>query len=91
MAKKYIFQITLVMNLGFKTEEHKLLSFTATEDEYADKQLAYRDYEDWPWFEGDFVDDYNNVYFMTIGKQLLIGSYFKFKCLGLEKGETEEF
>ena len=78
----FYWQITLVLNLGFKTEEHKYAPFVASNEEFEEKIDNYTSYDTWDFTTSDCVDEYGNAYRLVLNSNLLKNSYFKFYCVG---------
>lgn len=80
--KQFLYQITLVLYIDGRREEHNLAPISVTNAEYYKKLEKYANYQSWDHFDGDFIDDYQNYYCLVINNTLLQNAYFKFKCIG---------
>jgi hypothetical protein len=79
-------QGTLVLNLGFSVEEHKMIPELLTPEEYDNKIDAYLNYGEYDKMELECIDSYGAPYSLLVNKNILAGSYFKFQRVNIQTG-----
>lgn len=84
-SEKFGIQTTLIMNLGFKTEEHKLIPELLTLDQYNEKVDTFTNYGEVGVMELDCIDEYGSSYTILVNDSILQGSYFKFQRVNVQE------